>query len=85
VTTYDQRHYRVLFLLFLEGPLTFERLQAKAKLRRSDDEFGLVMGDLSEKRGKCAADKPVEWWREGETRLYGIKSSAVLAAMVVPK
>ena len=83
--TYDSRHRRVLELLALHGPLSFEVLQAKAKLRRSDDQFGLVMGDLAERRDKQwqrrAASKPVEWWREGDTRFYGIKSSFLALAL----
>jgi hypothetical protein len=70
-------------MLLLHGPLKFEDLQAKAKLRRSDDQFGQVMGDLAEKRGKRAAGKPVEWWSQGDTRFYAIKAS-VLVAMVRP-
>lgn len=81
---YDQRHRRVLEQLLLHGPLSFEALQVLAKLRRSDDEFGLVMGDLAEKRGKQAANRPLEWWHSGETRIYRVKP-AVLAAMVAPK
>lgn len=81
---YDGRHRRVLELLLLHGPLSFEELQARAKLRRSDDAFGLVMGDLAEKAGKRNGRKLVEWWNSSETRFYRVKH-AVLAEMVMPK
>ena len=79
--TYDDRHRRVLEQLLLHGPLSFGELQRLAKLRRSDDQFGLVMGDLAEKAGKRAASKPIEWWWSENTRYYRIKAS-VLASMV---
>lgn len=79
--SYDDRHRRVLEQLLLHPVLSFEELQRLAKLRRSDDQFGLVMGDLAEKAGKRAASKPVEWWWSEETRMYRIKAS-VLAQMV---
>lgn len=79
---YDDRHARVLEQLLLHGALSYETLQARAKLRRSDDEFGLVMGDLAEKRGRRTPTKPVQWWPEGDTRLYAVKPE-VLAKMVV--
>jgi hypothetical protein len=79
--TYDDRHRRVLEQLLLHGPLSFEDLQRLAKLRRSDDAFGLIMGTLAEKAGKRAASKPVEWWWSEGTRFYRIKAS-VLASMV---
>jgi len=80
--TYDDRHRRVLEQLLLHGPLSFERLQELARLRRSDDEFGLIMGDLAEKRGKQSTLKPVEWWPHRKTRMYAVKPQ-VLASMVV--
>jgi len=81
---YDDRHRRVLEQLILHGPLTFEQLQTKAKLRRSDDEFGQVLGDLAERRGcRKPTPKPVEMWPAGETRMYAIKADA-LARMVKP-
>lgn len=80
--TFDERHRRVLEQLLLHGPLSFEKLQAGAKLRRSDDDFGLVLGDLAERRGKKTPRKPVEWWPEKDTRIYAVKAS-VLAALVV--
>lgn len=73
----DDRHARVLEQLLLCGPLTFELLQEKAKLRRSDDEFGQVMGDLAEKAGKRNPTKPVEWWSSELTRCYRIRPSAL--------
>lgn len=83
-TDYDDRHRRVLEQLLLHGPLSFAVLQAKAKLRRSDDQFGLVMGDLAEKRGKKSPSKPVEWWLENDDRFYQVKPS-VLATLLVAK
>lgn len=83
-TKFDDRHRRVLEQLLLHGALDFETLQAKAKLRRSDDEFGQVMGDLAEQRGKDSASKPVEWWWEGDDRFYRVKPS-VLASMLIKK
>ena len=80
--TYDERHRRVLEQLLLHGPMSFEALQRGARLRRSDDQFGLVLGALAEKAGKKDAKLPVQWWWEGDTRFYRIKPS-VLAALVV--
>lgn len=74
---YDDRHRRVLEQLLLHGPLSFETLQIKTKLRRSDDQFGLVLGDLAEKLGKRSASKPIEWWWEGDDRFYRVKPSVV--------
>ncbi len=79
---YDDRHRRVLEQLLIYGPLSFEDLQRRAKLRRSDDQFGLIMGALAEKLGKKSRVRPVEWWWQGETRFYRVKPS-VLAGMVV--
>lgn len=81
---FDERHRRVLEQLILRGPLSFERLQSLAKLRRSDDDFGLILGDLAERRGKRNARKPVEWWPDKETRLYAVRPE-VIAAMVTDK
>lgn len=79
---YDERHRRVLEQLLLHGILSFEKLQSLANLRRSDDDFGLVMGDLAERRGKKSPRKPVEWWPDKDTRLYAVKPD-VLAKMAV--
>jgi hypothetical protein len=81
---YDDRHHRVLEQLLLHGPLTFEDLQRLAKLRRSDDQFGLVLGDLAEKAGKQTATKPVEWWWSDSTRCYRIKASVLSSLVKAP-
>lgn len=78
--SYDRRR-RVLEQLLLHGTLSFEELQKKAKLRRSDDQFGLVMGDLAEKAGKRNRNRPVEWWWSGDTRFYRIKASVMAEVM----
>jgi hypothetical protein len=67
----------VLEQLILRGALSYERLQGLAKMRRSDDEFGLVLGDLAEKRGKSMPRKLVMWWHEHDTRMYAIRPEMV--------
>jgi hypothetical protein len=74
---FDERHVRVLEQLILRGPLSYERLQRFSKMRRSDDQFGLIMGDLAEKRGKRSPTKPVEWWSDELTRFYAVKPEVI--------
>ncbi len=78
---FDDRHRRVIEQLLLCGRLSWKELQKRAQLRRSDDhprrgeiaerlspddEFGLIMGDLSEA-------KLIDCWPTNETRYYRIK------------
>jgi hypothetical protein len=69
---------KVLELLLLHGPLSFEELQRRAKMRRSDDKFGLVMGTLEGARGRGI----VEHWEHADTRWYRIKLSSRRAAEI---
>lgn len=77
--SYDDRHRRVLETLLLNGPLTFEALQAAVKMRRVEGEFGLVLGDLAEAFDVRLPSRlrPIEYRWSGETRLYRIKPSAL--------
>ena len=68
----DDRHKRVVEQLLIHGRLSFEELQKKAQMRRSDDEFGLIMGDL--------AKWGVVQVQNSETRYYSIRPEVVTRA-----
>jgi hypothetical protein len=71
-------HRRVLEQLLIHGPLSFEDLRAKSKLRI--DQFGLILGELAEPSGKQNRSRPIEWWWVSGTRYYKIKSSTLAKA-----
>ena len=75
---HDDRHRRVLEQLLLHALkkrrlMSYADLRARAGVGYSEDEFGLVMGDLAEKAGGGNPRLPVEWWWSQDTRWYRIK------------